>query len=977
MVLTPFIANAQSAPSSQIILDQKGDQWISLLSGDQKAQLIKLSEMSDDEFLKEMDSFDLKNIPGSSLKRLGPEYVKFSFALMLVQVKTCFANANSLTNLSLIAAPTSPTCVSDFLAHLTDWRGWVGFYFFIMSSQATSQVGMKILLESRRFIGQPKSLPKLQARIGPYLGYLGMTVGSLTSQVIEHFLRSPSWSQCIKLMSEEGLTSTPCKEAFTDFLSQEDFWDDFWAGSTSMVSASIAAAITQQLVTCRNLMGGTIKMSTLCTAAANKLKILAGKSGAIDLFERVGIRAIKGIRIVKNLYSLTGLPGITFSIVTEVGSFYAFLMWDHVLKNPFSRTYYDLNTSGNVNKAIEDLKIALKENQKLNWQKPFLTHKKECYLSNINAQGELETACESRSIDPLVLSLKTLSNGASRYRKKVLLNPLDDTIAQWTNKVSSYLKKYKAAKIVMEYLINEREKQSDFSFSFDERAFYVFVLWHSALEKEINKQTTFSQNLQPLLDKISRDFNIQRTQLPIINLDGENMDSIFATYKKHYNFDTVLNEQAKNNIRQNILKIKQFLLSRGANDFSSSSQAKCQKFPLLCKAQDMTLAATWNQDNDRNDHSKSRAFILSLYSIFGEMQLNEITWDLICSHNTKLELKNLNNNGSVATLSLPRLVRFSDEELARNCSDKTFLQNKKMLDTSSALQPWVYNGDIYDNIFDLLASSKVQWYFGNTSDGIQEWWTKDIFTPTTQFMFEMAKLYQNHLNEKLMIYIDNVKNDQLVAMSAPQMRGTLLDHHIVTGNLDILNKPSISLSLMGQVRLILDAIQYNWPGDNADTISQLELAFADYILNIRYPVRLSSMERVWSEYQAAIVAKDVGPREILAAQVQFDEKFQEAVLGKERLLRLKLFRERIVNLKNILFQKMSGIDYNTLSGMDKLKLKKRAQETIANESNYVEISVQEHKKFIAFELLNESLNKILIEIDQLYDKMAAKPFIGM
>lgn len=300
-----------------------------------------------------------------------------------------------------------------------------------------------------------------------------------------------------------------------------------------------------------------------------------------------------------------------------------------------------------------------------------------------------------------------------------------------------------------------------------------------------------------------------------------------------------------------------------------------------------------------------------------------------------------------------------------------------MLDASSALQPWVYNGDIYDNIFDLLASSKVQWYFGNTSDGIQEWWTKDIFTPTTQFMFEMAKLYQNHLNEKLMIYIDNVKNDQLVAMSAPQMRGTLLDHHIVTGNLDILNKPSISLSLMGQVRLILDAIQYNWPGDNADTISQLELAFADYILNIRYPVRLSSMERVWSEYQAAIVAKDVGPREILAAQVQFDEKFQEAVLGKERLLRLKLFRERIVNLKNILFQKMSGIDYNTLSGMDKLKLKKRAQETIANESNYVEISVQEHKKFIAFELLNESLNKILIEIDQLYDKMAAKPFIGM
>jgi hypothetical protein len=979
-ILMPSFSFAQSGTEASIVVDHRGEEWLRFPQKGQPDHLVKLSQATDEEILKAFNNFDFKSIPLQSFKQFGPEYLKFSSALMAVQAASCFGNAASLSNLSLIASPASPTCVDDFLAHLVDWKGWVGFYFFMIGNRYTSQSLMKIATISARYIGKTNSIPQLRKQLTPFFGYIGMAGGSLLSQVVHHFLSAPSWKQCIQLMKDEGLASVPCKEAYTHFLHVEDFWDDFTAGSMSMITATIGATVTQQLLTCRDTLW-LIKTSKVCASIAKNVRLLGGQAKALALFKKYGVSTIKGIRIAKNLTVLTGVPGVVVFVVTNVGHFTLFLAWDEILRNPFSRMYYDFETSGYVNKSLQTITTASKENQKLKWQIPYILSSEVCQVVSFNSlTGEYQQECHNEYIDPLMSSLKNLNYGAKRYRQKVLLNPLQEAVFGWSGKIGPFIQKYKLSKNIIENIVKSRKRKKNYSLSGDHSALYSLILWKNALDTELSHHPTIPKSVMPLLENLASSLSVDLKK--IISLEPRSSSPATTDFKTPYQ-DLFANLTVRSAKKRKLTELalhslKEYSSTGIHKDVPAPMNLECQYLPLVCLAKETTQLISTDASSFKTRSSSNAELLNSLLEVFGDEQVSNVFTEILCSTNKKVSFSGIKNNGTKAKLSLPRLIAFQSQDFEANCFDPSTLREKLTLTAKDLLRPWVHSGRIYNNALDLLSSISVPLTVGGTSSEIQHWWMKSAFEPTSRFLFEMAKLYQGFLDTHLNSKIENVTPKELVHMSAPRMRGPVLDHNIVTGQLDIWNRPSLALSLMGQTQFLLDTIKYQGVGASANRIEELKLTMAEYILNVRTSVRQETMDSIWQEYTTTISSTHgTDTQAVVNAQAAFDAAFQEAVLGREKMTHLIEVRERLISLKNQLFQEMTGVDYEALSGIDKLRLRARAAEGVSKSEEYLQISPENQKLFTTYMLLSEGLNQIIIEIDELYDKLGAKPFTGI
>lgn len=983
VVLTSAIApsisfaqyNTEPSPTSttSLFVDNKGEPFIRIAEIGKSDQLIPLSEARDSDVFNALNKFDYKSIPAQSLKQFGPEYLKFSSALLIVQMSMCFGGNSSLSGISMIASGASPTCVDDFLTHLVDWKGWVGFYFFMLGNRYVSTGLMQIATISLHHVGKTKSIPALRAKLTPFFGYLGMAGGSLASQVVHHFLSAPSWKQCIDLLSEEGLASASCKEAYTHFLSVEDFWDDFAASTMSLVGSSVAGAVTHKL-----LVGGASNLKKAPLLAQRGLRVIGGNSKAIELVAKHGSRAITGLRVMKNLTVLTGVPGAVVFVTTHIGQFTLFLAWDEILRNPFSRFYYDWDTGSSTRNATQRVTEFAKANNKLKWEKPYVETTKVCQPRRFNSKSNsFESKCKSTTVDPLMSSLTDLNYGAERFRTKVLQNPSEIAIANWSSKMMGILEKYKFAKTLVEHLSKEREKQLDYSMNLAEAGVYILTLWKNALSTELPQHPNVPKKVQPLLAQLEASLAISYAAIDVTTGDtSPSHTNYFTTDLVEKAANIPMNPEREKTIKKAITDLQSYARVVDADaEAVPAFGTECSFLPQLCLARDVTLALDIHKLQSAIVQTQHYDFAYAFSQVFGEELTSEASWELLCGYRTKVEFKNLKSNGKKALVNFPKLINLSNRDHDLNCYDYSTLRDKNSLSYGDLTRPWVHDGRLYKTPFDLLASKNIQWTIVAQYRDIKTWWMKEAFKPFSKFLFEMAKTYQGHLQKHLFSQIDDVTPEQLIHMSSPRMRGAALDHHIVSFN-GSWSRPSLSMSLMGQVHLILDTIKHYGPtGANTRTIDELKGAYATYILGVKVAPNINSMEHVWATYTSQVNDTDI--QSVINAQEQFDRNLQETVLSKEQMVRTLNLRKDVIRLKDELFGQLSNRSYDDISGLEKAAMRLRSSEPIVSEADYVSISPDDQKLFATFILLNESLNKITMEIDKLYDKLGAKPFTGM
>ncbi len=971
---TPLPITPPAAPS--FFVDEKGEQWIRIPEEGNADRLVKFSEADEKDVYAALKHFDYKSIPGQSLKQFGPEYIKFSAALMIVQMGSCFGGNSSLSSMSMVASAATPACVDDFLAHLVDWKGWVGFYFFMLGNRYTSTALMQVATISLHHVGKTKSIPELRRKLAPYFGYFGMAGGSLASQVVHHFLAAPSWGQCIELMSEEGPASAPCKNAFKHFLQGEDFWDDFAAGTMSMIMSSAAAAVTHKLLG----EGSSLLIKNLPLLAKKGLQIIGGDRKAIELVGRTGVQAIRAIRVVKNLTVATGVPGVVVFVVTNLGQFVLFLAWDEVFKNPVARAYYDWETSSNTRAATLDVIAAAKENQKLNWQTPYIITKKICRPQRYSAvDKKTEKHCTSESTDPLTSSLAEFAYGAKRYRKKVLQNPAEAAIAGWSGKMSGLVSKYKLSKTLIEFLSKEKSKELEYSMTLPEAGVYLLALWKNVLENELPRHPKVPKNLKPILVQLEAALAISYAAIPVVNSPSTPAHTNYFTAELQETAAKIpMNPNREAAIKSAINLIMQYAAERIESDTATSAAlgTECSYLPQLCLARDTTLALDLNKSFSTVPSSNTNELSESYFKIFGDELAAEATWELLCAGNTKLQLKNLGQNGKKAAMTLPQLLSLSRADFDANCYDHSTLRDKGHVELGDVTRPWIYEGRIYKNALDMLASKNTVWTVGNTGQDIQAWWMREAFHPVAKFLFEMSKVYQNHLNETLFSQIDDVTPEQLVHMASPQMRGGSLDYKIVSFN-GKWDRPTLAVSLMAQANMIIDTVKFYGPARGVDLrkFDELKLAYARYILGLKVVPNINSMEKVWQSYSSE--AQGTDSNSVRNAQLKFDEDLQETILSKEQSVTILKNLEAIYSLTAEIFTQMNSREYSDVSGLEKAVLRLRASEPIEDAAEYVSLKPVEQKLFATFILHSESLNNITFEIKELYGKLGAKPFTGM
>lgn len=973
-VIAPSHSFAQSEESKltpSLVIDEKGEQWIRLSEAGKPDQLVRLAEAKEKDVFAALNTFDFKSIPAQSIKQFGPEYIKFSSALLIVQMGMCFGNKDSLSGFSMISSPATPTCVDDFLAHMTDWKGWVGFYFFMLGNRYTSTSLMKVASLSLHHMGKTKNIPQLRRQMAPLFGYLGMAGGSLASQVVHHFLSAPSWGQCIDLMSEEGLGSLPCREAFTHFLSVEDFWDDFAAGTMSMITSSAAATVTHLFL---GKSPGFIKDVALL--AQRGARVVGGNSKALELVAKLGSRAITGVRVVKNLTVVSGVPGVVVFVTTQIGQFVLFLAWDEVLKNPIARMYYDWDTSASTRNATLAIINAAKANQKIKWEKPIVKTEKIC-------RGRYQAVtCTEKSVDPLMESLKNFAYGAKRFRSKVLMNPANAAIAGWSGKMAGIVSKYKFSKSIIEHLSKERAKNLDYSMTATETGLYVLTLWKNTLENELPLHPNVPKKVKPLLTQLEASLAISYAAIQTVNEKAANGKSpAHINYFDLEMLETIskvpLNTNRENAIKKALKDLQAYSQTSLEKDTAMipSIGTECNLLPQLCLARDVTLAIDLRKSfNDKTDPVHYE-MVFALFQVFGDELSNLASWEMLCGNASSLELNNLDNNGRKASMTLPRLLKLSRSDFEANCYDHSTLRDKYDFTASDVTRPWIYEGRIYKNALDLLASKNLSWTVANTPKDIEKWWTNSAFKPFSKFLFEMAKLYQGHLQTHLFSQIDDVTPEQLIHMSSPQMRGGALDYKIVSFNGEW-ERPSLAVSLMAQSQHIIDTLKYYGPpGADHRTLDELKLAMARYILGVKVVPNINSMNAVWATYVSKSSAPDV--MSVINAQEEFDQNLRETILGKERAESIVKLRKEVIRLKDLVFLQLNQRPYGDLSGPEKTVMRKRAEGPIVNGTDYVTLNPQEQKLFATFILFSESLNNLTVEIGELYDKLGAKPFTGM
>lgn len=954
----------QGTQIPKIQVDHRGERWFQTVDKEGRDITIRLSEADPTELVKTYGGVDFLGIIPQSAVQLPRENLKFSSALLIVQMSQCFGPG--ALDPTFTISPITPTCVDSFIHHLMDWKGWVSFYSFMVASRLTTESIMWVLLETARANGDRTKIPMLRAKWMPLLGYIGMAAGSAASQLTSHFLNNPHWKTCINLMATEGLNNQGCVDAFTNFADWDLFWDDFLASTPSLLGSSFLGAVTQKII-----VQNYARLTESAAAEALRYKIIGGSQSALRLVARVGPRSVTAL---KAAFAVTaGVPGVIIFVATEVGQFVLFIAWDEFLRYPTMAAYHDFTKSWSVNDGVEKVKKGTEMAAALNWDKVAI--ETTCRPPS-RAQPTREARCTDEQ--PLTAGLDIVANDAPRYRNKALMSRLEEGTANWNSKANKFLNKYRLTKFVMEHVYRERQKRPRTSLNIITTAQIIAIQWIEALKMETGPETPGTYELLAEIEILMGSIIENGRSCYVTTEPGFSWSDSLLTELTH--FEPARPEDINGNpkLRQALIEFQSripriFYNVLGPILFTDP----CNGYPNLCAAHQTTTMIDFNTvpSSDSVDVPPSNGeFLNNILGIFGPELVSETFHELLCNSNSQFEFSNLTDNGWEAHMTAPNALvqrEGADQYFRDNCTNRNG-DYKYHFDMTDFIKIWRVGTKLYASPLDLLTDSRLPLVGGTTMEEAQSWWHANAFNKSSEFMRNMTVGYHKLLDEQLYSQIPDITPEQLIESSRQAPDSS--DNHIVTAHFNMFSRPSTGESLMAQALLSLDMARLHGPGftGKEEVIAKLESALAHYIIGLDHKVDESALATQWSRYENDIRSAGSDLDAIDEANKRFATTIQEASLSAAKVKAIQENRAEVMDLMAELYKGLANYDYDNLTADQKESY--RNYVTLDEARNF---SSEEYKKYIFFRLAHESVSKIVIEIDKLYAKLSLQPFTGL
>jgi hypothetical protein len=970
-----------------VLVDARGEKWAFVPDAKDpkdmaKGHYIRLETMTHQEMMAAFaGKFDVPAIVVESFKAYTPEQIKFSAALLAVNMSKCFGGG--IAGLPFSNAKSfTPTCVDDFITHLTDPKGMVGFYFFILfnrgATQGLNQIAMILAANSKH----PESMAVLRQKLAPLFGYLGMAAGSLASSVASHIMSAPSWGECFRLFNTEGLTSQPCREAYTYFLSIEGFWGDFVGSTGEMMTAAILAHGTQVAL---KFSAGYLLDSAL---ARGGVRFLYGSLNALELTGLQGAGAVQVVRMVSGLTVASGAPGIVVFVVTQIGSYVLFLAWDEVLRAPFMQEYNSITKSWDIGGAIKKVNSAVEEGKKTNFDVPYTPEVCKDVRNPSSPRGSFKKVCTLSA--PLDEGLKTLRLAATQYRKSVLMDGLDEATHSWKAKVTGYLSHYRASKMLLEYIHEIKEQKIATVMDVQIAGNDYVTRWKAALEREVIEQSKFRQEMFRQFVAIDA-LILQIGKMNQLEDDPSwtaKIKTFFLGLQekyKSYSNPNYLSSRAL--LRKLLVENKKYAedninrINENPGDFMSATGFICDYLPDTCKVYSTYQKVNFEKlrvDIRSTYMTENNAGIVEfLASSFGSKVVNDVMYDFFCSERNGIELEGIDDNGRAAAFHLPNLIKGEarEEFLRDNCVYSNG-QPKLEFTQEDFAKTWVYQNRSYADPIDVVIDAQTTLTTGFNTFTAEAWWQDFAFKPTMRFMANSVYNYQKLLQNSYAPLIPDDTPESLINRASPQMRGPELDYKI--GSYIAFNpgaRPALSVSLMGQTLFMLNHIKYNMSnGDSKtyDLADKLALAMAKLILTYRQLPDPAVVAKKMENLQQDLVQLELVDNSLQILPLEdFENNMKLMVLSPETNDAIISNMEEVHKLSSDLYKHLTGVAF------DDMKEEKEHYKAGLTAEQQSKLSKEEYKKYIYFKLIYDNTNDIVINYLSLdlYEKLSLKPLL--
>lgn len=476
--------------------DQTGKMYILVPDYDGKPRPILIETADPQEMKKAMHQpiGSFGQLAKRTLKRFPGEFFRFNVAQAIIQSASCFGkNSTFLTGLSFKASHNNPVCVDNFITTLFDYKGLIGFYFFMLANDATSKALNNFtnrLLTLQNVKGQQwmmKNKPAILAGLRHPFGYIGMAAGSVASDFMHQLLSLDSGAACMEgLARGELISSTACKSMVSHFMSRERFWQDLTAGMPALIGSAAMATVTQTFLK-KIGRGGYRVLSVPAGMTASAAKALLGKT----------FRSKEPLKfVVSGLSMVGGKVGYVVKVVggpaASIFHMVLFFAWDFILRVPTTSYYWHV-TDGKEwwGTGFEyDVKQLFGRTYELiSGGFDSEGYELNCYEQPIVRPGPYpiqigtEKKCDEPEGEefPLTDALKKFGKHASRYRNRVLMPGVAEGAAGWKSKWAHYLKTFRIGKLILEYIYRERAEKYDTRLPTEYVADHIIAQWLKGL----------------------------------------------------------------------------------------------------------------------------------------------------------------------------------------------------------------------------------------------------------------------------------------------------------------------------------------------------------------------------------------------------------------------------------------------------------------------------------------------------------------
>lgn len=998
-----------------IFVDQRGKEWIWIPDNVEPGEkprmyLVRVDNMTTEQMLASFGHrMSADNVWVQSLKVYPQEQLKFSSALLLVQMARCFGGG--VLDLSFKGANAhTPTCVDDFIAHLMDPKGWISFYFFIVANRIATNNLMKIAAITMASAKAGKSIPFVRSKILPLIPFLGMAAGSLASSFVTNILSAPSWGQCIELLSSEGLGSLPCREAYANMANME-FMGDFLGQTGAMISAAAMSHLTQILI--KNA-GSLSKHTYERMLAGGARYFVSGSAKAFAETARVGITAIKSIRLIKGGMAIVGgVAGFLFWVTTEVGSYVLFLMWDEIIRAPFMKVYNGITKSIQIKEGIDLINNAIAETDKRQWQTPYLIE--ECKMpyrmkfygapmaeavASLWENLTVKPTCEFNS--PFDIGIGKLKTSAKKYRETVLLTTMEESSKKWKDKVGGYLNSYRISKMITEYIYQTKERKLQTDLDVWLTAVFYTREWTEAFEQELPEMNEFKQTLykqfmemDPLIEKIGFE---QRLNSSTDLLDrafsyGFAAKETIASFVRSIFFTKADQETDRQKLKRLLVESKAYVVAhfekmayvdRLGMAYPADLTPKIRKaFDDFVKI-DFTLLKTEERaayiKEDNND------LINYMVSTFGPEPVNEVMYRMFCNRwddnkdfNFGAFDMSIKNSGVAGEFKPPFILDLSkddqEEFFNANCTDQYYVAMNSFTEKDFS-KTWKFKNRAYPDPISLAIDVDVPLVGGESAQDSVVWWNTKAFRPTMRFTRNAIINYQQIITDNLLPQIPDLTEFQMRA-DAVKYQKDLFGNDYVTyriGDDAPFFHSNLSRSILAQTQFVLDKIKYIAGNDPKISALALEVtnSMSRLLLSFRKIAPMSEVINKVDQLEGDLVRLRVDDAMGVEIRLkQFDAAAINLVLPEDSNTAIIDAMKAVHDSTSNLYHELTGVwfdDMTTELVTYKAGLK---SDELRN------ISKEEYKKYIYFKLLHENVNDVVIEyltLD-LYKKLSLQPLL--